>query len=147
MELGLDLKLRSWSWNWSLKPPELELEMIFWTFAGVGIGVGVETSGVAIGVGVAILQIGRSWSWSWNLCSWSWSWVDIMELTPTLIGVYLLIFFNVASLKLDRSYDWPNATTTDDIFKCIFMDEKLCILIRISLNCVPKDPITQHWFR
>ena len=30
---------------------------------------------------------------------------------------------------------------TDNIFKCIFMNEKLCILIRISLRFVPEDPI------
>ena len=28
---------------------------------------------------------------------------------------------------------------TDDIFKCIFMNEKLCISIRISVKFVPKD--------
>ena len=27
------------------------------------------------------------------------------------------------------------------IFKCIFMDEKFCILIKISLKFVPKGPI------
>ena len=30
---------------------------------------------------------------------------------------------------------------SDDIFKCIFMNETFCILIRISLTFVPKDPI------
>ena len=30
--------------------------------------------------------------------------------------------------------------STDDIFTCIFMNEKFCILIRISLKIVPKDP-------
>ena len=29
----------------------------------------------------------------------------------------------------------------DDIFKCIFMNEKFCILIEISLKFVPKGPI------
>ena len=29
----------------------------------------------------------------------------------------------------------------DDVFKCICMNEKLCISIRISLEFVPKDPI------
>ena len=29
----------------------------------------------------------------------------------------------------------------DDILKCIFMNEKFCILIQISLMFVPKDPI------
>ena len=29
----------------------------------------------------------------------------------------------------------------DDIFKCIFINEKFCILIRISLKFVPRGPI------
>ena len=29
----------------------------------------------------------------------------------------------------------------DDIFRCIFMNEKFCILIKISLKFVPKGPI------
>ena len=29
----------------------------------------------------------------------------------------------------------------DDIFKCIFLNENVWILIKISLNFVPKDPI------
>ena len=33
------------------------------------------------------------------------------------------------------------AILADDIFKCIFMNEKLRILIRISLKFVPKGPI------
>ena len=29
----------------------------------------------------------------------------------------------------------------EDIFRCIFVNEKFCILIKISLKFVPKDPI------
>ena len=29
----------------------------------------------------------------------------------------------------------------DDIFMCIFVDEKFCILIKISLKFVPKGPV------
>ena len=29
----------------------------------------------------------------------------------------------------------------DDIFKCVFMNEKYCILIQISMKFVPKRPI------
>ena len=38
---------------------------------------------------------------------------------------------------------------TDNILKCIFVNEKLCILIQISLKFVPKGLLTirQHWFR
>ena len=31
--------------------------------------------------------------------------------------------------------------SADDIFKCIFMNEKFCILIQIPLKFVPKGPI------
>ena len=30
---------------------------------------------------------------------------------------------------------------SDDIFKCIFMGEKFCIVIKISLKFIPKAPI------
>ena len=33
------------------------------------------------------------------------------------------------------------AISEDDISKCIFMNEKFCILIQISLKFVPKGPI------
>ena len=37
----------------------------------------------------------------------------------------------------------------DDSFRCIFVNEKFCILIEISLKFVPKGPIDNnpHWFR
>ena len=33
---------------------------------------------------------------------------------------------------------------TDDIFWCIFMNDKFCILIKISLKFVPKGPIDNN---
>ena len=35
---------------------------------------------------------------------------------------------------------------TDNIFRCIFMNEKFCILIKISLKFVPKSPIYEHQY-
>ena len=32
----------------------------------------------------------------------------------------------------------------DDIFRCIFVNEKLCILIKISLKIVPTGPIENN---
>ena len=32
----------------------------------------------------------------------------------------------------------------DKIFKCIFMNEKLCVLIKILLKFVPKGPIDKN---
>ena len=37
------------------------------------------------------------------------------------------------------------AILADDIFKCIFLNEKFCIMIRISLKFVPKGPIDNKW--
>ena len=36
------------------------------------------------------------------------------------------------------------AILADDIFKCIFLNEKICILIKISPKCVPKGPIDNN---
>ena len=33
----------------------------------------------------------------------------------------------------------------DSIFKCIFVNENVCILIYISLKCVPKDAIDNEY--
>ena len=33
---------------------------------------------------------------------------------------------------------------TDDIFRCIFVNEKICILIKISLKFVAKGPIDNN---
>ena len=36
------------------------------------------------------------------------------------------------------------ATLADDIFRNIFVNENFCILIKISLNFVPKGPIDNN---
>ena len=33
---------------------------------------------------------------------------------------------------------------TDDILSCIFVNEKFCILIKISLKFIPKGPIDKN---
>ena len=33
---------------------------------------------------------------------------------------------------------------TDDIFRCILINENFCILVKISLNFVPKGPIDSN---
>ena len=30
---------------------------------------------------------------------------------------------------------------TDEVFRCIFVNEKVCVLIKFSLKFVPKDPV------
>ena len=37
------------------------------------------------------------------------------------------------------------AILADGIFKCIFLDEKFGIVIRISLKFIPKEPIDNKW--
>ena len=37
------------------------------------------------------------------------------------------------------------AILADDIFKCIFLNENFCILIRTSLKFVPMGPISNKW--
>ena len=42
------------------------------------------------------------------------------------------------------SWDKMAATFADDIFKCIFVNEKFCILIEIPLEVVPKVAINNN---
>ena len=54
-------------------------------------------------------------------------------------------------LRLDSYLDinalWPRQNGrhfADDIFKCIFVNEKFCILTTISVNFGPKGPIDNN---
>ena len=38
-----------------------------------------------------------------------------------------------------------NSSPADDIFKCIFLDEKVFILIQIPIKFVRKGPIDNKW--
>ena len=52
---------------------------------------------------------------------------------------YLCVHFNASpSGQNGRHF-------TDDIFKCVFLNEKFCILIQISQKFVPKSPIDNKW--
>ena len=63
---------------------------------------------------------------NWNVTSVSSSlWRTLLTLTQ---------------LPLDKMA----AILADDIFRCIFMNEKFCILIEISLKFVPKGPINNN---
>ena len=47
---------------------------------------------------------------------------------------------------VNSSPTWQNGRRfADDIFKCFFLNEKFCIVIRISLEFVPKGPIDNKW--
>ena len=45
--------------------------------------------------------------------------------------------FNLNTLRLKQN----GRRFADDVFKCIFLNENVCILIKISLKFVPKGPI------
>ena len=49
-------------------------------------------------------------------------------------------FLTLTQLPLDKMA----ANLADDIFRCIFMNEKFCILIEISLKFVPKGPFNNN---
>ena len=58
-----------------------------------------------------------------------------------LCFVYFFKFFKLLEDSSDSlthlSLDKMAAISQDDIFRCIFMNEKFCILIQISLKFVP----------
>ena len=51
-------------------------------------------------------------------------------------NLHIFTYVVLNSSPLDKM-----ANSTDDIFRCIFANEKFCILIKISLKLVPKGPI------
>ena len=68
--------------------------------------------------------------------------VSLFATTPTWTSLHL----DAILLYLNSKYEmviWKPLThlPLDDIFKCIFMNKKIYILIRISLKIIPKDPI------
>ena len=60
-------------------------------------------------------------------------------------AVSLMFHWSSARLYLNSSPPGQNGRHfADDIFRCVFVNEKSCILIRISLNFVPKGPIDNN---
>ena len=68
----------------------------------------------------------------------------------------MMMFYKVSSLRLmtrstsNSSLPGQNGHSfTDDDFECIFVNEKFCILNKISLNLSLRVhlTITHHWFR
>ena len=57
----------------------------------------------------------------------------------------LIILPNFSQSMLTRLTPKQNGRHfPDDIFRCIFMNENLCILIQFSLKLVPKGPIDNN---
>ena len=55
---------------------------------------------------------------------------------------------NAWQYKAGTEYSSPHGQNgrhfADDVFICIFVNEKFCILIKISLKFVPKDPVDNN---
>ena len=60
---------------------------------------------------------------------------------PYISNMRMTIFEALAKSFNSSSQGQNGRHFADDIFRCIFVDEKLCILIKISLKFVPKGPI------
>ena len=75
--------------------------------------------------------------------------IMLITLSPRpILGGWLPYFISVGyylSRVLNSSPPGQNGLHfTDDISKCIFVNEKFCILIRISMKFVHKDPIDNN---
>ena len=59
---------------------------------------------------------------------------------------YLLTELTKEGLSLvhDLTHGQNGCHFTDDIFRCIFVNEKFCILVKIALKFVPKGPIDSN---
>ena len=65
---------------------------------------------------------------------------------PTLVHVMVCLTILKFKVQVNSSPPGQNGRHfADGIFKCIFLNEKCCILIRISFNVDPKGPINNKW--
>ena len=78
------------------------------------------------------------------LSQYWWLWADVIYAADDCLEQR----YNMASLghyELTHSpLDKNGCHFANDIFKCIFVNEKFCILIKISLKFVPKGPIVNN---
>ena len=80
----------------------------------------------------------------WQIASMS---IDMKKLFmvshATFHFLHALVYFNTLRPRQNGCH------FADDIFKCIFLNENIWTLIKISLKFVPRVPLTviQHWFR
>ena len=77
--------------------------------------------------------------------------IDILRIPNEIawLGIPQNLMCDMSSIGsgdgLTHSPPWQNGRRfADNIFRCIFMNEKFCILIKISLKFVPKDPIDNN---
>ena len=67
------------------------------------------------------------------------AWPGDCDVTKLQLQCCYLFFCSNSS-----SPGWNGRRFADHVFKYIFMNEMSCILIRVSLNVVPKGPIANH---
>ena len=68
---------------------------------------------------------------------------------PSAVPMLTYVLQNISTsapirLNLNSSPGQNGHQFADDIFKCIFMNDKFCILIPVSLKFVPKSPIDNN---
>ena len=69
----------------------------------------------------------------------------IISLLPEYSTMYLDVDFSIITCWFTAFKAGQNDRhLADDIFRCIFANEKFCILIKISLKFVPKGPIDNN---
>ena len=67
-------------------------------------------------------------------------WVNTLpadDLVPCIIMLFIVMLTHLPPGQIGCHF-------TDDIFKCILLNEKFCIFIEISLQFVPKGPIDNN---
>ena len=96
------------------------------------------------------------------MCPWWWDkwnrgvfWLPVVPFTMEVSKYTLPVYWAIYVYMMDRVipwllFEWNHLTHlpgqngrcfSSDTFNCIFMNEKFCILIQISLDFVPKGPI------
>ena len=89
-------------------------------------------------------------AWTNNQCKNKWFFLSQDWLTHIIYSTWNdTVLFHVQELYamlLNSPHTGQNGRNfADDIFKCIFLNENFCILIRISLKFISKGPIENKW--
>ena len=73
--------------------------------------------------------------------------ISLKSVLKSIIDIYLIQWWSTLLTHICINLSPPGQDGchfADDIFRCIFMNETFCILIKISLEFVPKGPINNN---
>ena len=88
---------------------------------------------------IYVLGEGIVWHIQYKFCGWEGAgWAETRNVVTTVGGSWGILVFNPSTPGQNGCH------FADNIFKCIFVNEKFCIPIQISLKFVPKDPIDNN---